>query len=91
MISFRGKERRGISVAWQAIRYPYSTRSTLSCAIIKRSSCSRSNSSMIGSSRTARSWYDCDSSKSAALKTQEIYYLPPPSDIDDDRDPPHVS
>lgn len=58
MISFRGNDRNGISAALHAIRYPYRTRSTLSWAIISRSFCSRSSSRMIGSRRTARSWYD---------------------------------
>lgn len=91
MISFRGKERRGMSVALQAMRYPYNTRSTLSWAIIRRSSCSRSSSRMIGSSRTAKSWYDLASFKSASSKLQGIYYLPLPADIDDDRDLLRVS
>lgn len=62
IISSRGNSSPGMSVALHAIRYPYNTRSTLSWATIRRSFCSRSSSRMIGSSRTARSWYDCMSS-----------------------------
>lgn len=57
-ISSRGNKRNGMSAALQAIRYPYSTRKTLSCAIIRRSFCSRSSSRIMGSRRTATSWYD---------------------------------
>ena len=56
MISFRAKFKNGISCVEQAIRYPYSTLSTDSCAIISKSFLSRSSSRIIGSKRTARSW-----------------------------------
>lgn len=56
MISSRGNSRLGMSCAEHAIRYPYNTRSTDSCAMISKSFCSRSSSRMQGSRRTARSW-----------------------------------
>ena len=58
MISFLGNDKKGISAALHAIRYPYNTLRTLSWAMMRRSFCSRSSSRIIGSSLTARSWYD---------------------------------
>lgn len=55
IISLRGNDKNGMSVELQAIRYPYNTLNTLSCAMISRSFCSRSSSRMIGSRRTATS------------------------------------
>ena len=68
MISFLGNWRLGISVALHAIRYPYSTLRTLSCAMMSKSFCSLSSSRMTGSSLTARSWYDWESQRKATIE-----------------------
>lgn len=66
-----------MSVALHAIRYPYRTRSTLSCAMINRSFCSRSSSRMIGSRRTARSWYDYNEDQPVASEDARPSYFSP--------------
>jgi len=80
-----------MSVALHAIRYPYRTRSTLSCAMINRSFCSRSSSRMMGSRRTARSWYDYHEEQGSARDKRRCkMVLPQPWDSDDDMGLPHV-
>lgn len=55
VISSLGNDKNGISAALHAIKYPYSTLNTLSCAMINRSLLSLSSSKIIGSNFTARS------------------------------------
>lgn len=93
MISSRGNFSLGMSLVLQCIKYEYKTRRTLSWAMMSRSFCSRSSSKMIGSSLTARSWYDCFLLAYIFWKetTDKVKSgIPLHAGTDGDRDPAHA-